>query len=243
MRQLWEAALNALYPPVCCACGEPVSRPDFCARCRAAVVLLGAPLCARCGVPFATRGASDHLCGHCLVQAPPFGCARACAMYDARQSSHDPVKSVLQRYKYSRNVGLARPLGQLLIERCPFPLINYDVIIPVPLHLNRLRWRGFNQANLLAAILGRDAGLPVDPFSMERTRPTLPQVELTEPERRRNVAHAFRITRPHRVRGQRVLLLDDVYTTGATVTECARVLHEADAASIDVLVLARAVLH
>jgi ComF family protein len=115
--------------------------------------------------------------------------------------------------------------------------------MPVPLHVSRLRWRGFNQAQLLATPLARQAGVPLDALSLERIRHTRPQVELTEAERRRNVAHAFRVTRPGRVHRRRILLVDDVYTTGATVDECSRELKRAGAASVDVLVLARAVLH
>jgi ComF family protein len=150
---------------------------------------------------------------------------------------------VLQRYKYNRDVSLARPLARLLAERLPLPLCAYDVMMPVPLHPRRLRWRGFNQAQLLAAIVACGSGVPVDAFSLCRIRATAPQVQLTEAQRRRNVARAFRVVRPQRVRGQRVLLFDDVYTTGATVGECSRVLLQAGARGVDVLVLARAVLH
>ncbi len=149
---------------------------------------------------------------------------------------------MLQRYKYNRDVTLVRPLAELLRERCPVALSDFDVVMPVPLHVNRLRWRGFNQAHLLVKPLAREVGVPVDPWSLERVRPTRPQVELTEAERRRNVAGAFRVTRPERVRGRKILLMDDVYTTGATVDECSRALRRAGAVGIDVLVLARAVL-
>jgi ComF family protein len=154
-----------------------------------------------------------------------------------------PLKTVLQRYKYNRDVSLALPLAQLLIERLPFRVLHYDVLMPVPLHLDRLRWRGFNQAQLLATALARSSGVRVDAFSLRRIRPTIPQVQLNETARRRNVAQAFQVARPQRVQGQRILLFDDVYTTGATVNECSRMLRRAGARSVDVLVLARAVLH
>jgi ComF family protein len=142
-----------------------------------------------------------------------------------------------------REIGLSRPLGELLLERCPLSLRAYDVIIPVPLHVSRLRWRGFNQSQHLALSLASAAGIPLDSFILERVRPTRPQVQLNEAERRRNVARAFHVARPERVRGRRVLLIDDVYTTGATVDECSRVLLRNGCAHVDVLVLARAVLH
>lgn len=149
---------------------------------------------------------------------------------------------MLQRYKYNRDVGLAAPLARVLQQRSPFDVTKYDVLMPVPLHVSRLRWRGFNQALLLAGRIGRGHGVRVDAFSLERSRATQPQVELDENDRRRNVARAFRVTRPAKVRDHRILLVDDVYTTGSTVNECSRVLLDAGARSVDVLVLARAVI-
>jgi len=241
--RLWEAALSLLYPPACCACGAPTARSGFCAPCRTAIHPPTSPLCSICGTPFETRGATDHPCGRCLNQPPRFGRARAAAIYDAAEAATHPLKSVLQRYKYSRDVSLARPLGGLLADPLPLPVADYDVIVPVPLHPDRLRWRGFNQAQLLADQVARPRGVPIDPFSLQRVRPTRPQVDLNEDDRRRNVARAFDVVRPERLRGRRVLLVDDVYTTGATVDECSRVVRRAGAADVDVLVLARAVLH
>ena len=243
VRRLWDEALNLLYPAACCGCDRPTTRLEFCSRCRAEIHTPRSPLCLICGAPFATAGGADHRCDRCLTYTFGFGCARACTLYDAGDTVQHPLKSVLQRYKYNRDVGLARPLGRLLSERCPVVVGAYDVIMPVPLHVSRLRWRGFNQAQLLARPLARQAGVPMDALSLERIRHTRPQVELTEAERRRNVAHAFRVTRPECVHRRRILLVDDVYTTGATVDECSRELKRAGAASVDVLVLARAVLH
>jgi ComF family protein len=186
---------------------------------------------------------ADHSCGRCLAAAPVFGRARAAVIYDASDPTDHPLKSVLQRYKYNRDVGLAAPLSRLLARDCPLNLSDYDLVVPVPLHLSRLRWRGFNQALLLARRLARQYRARVDPFVLERTRPTQPQVELDEAARRVNVARAFRVTRPAAVRDRRVLLFDDVYTTGSTVNDCARALRKAGADAVDVLVLARAVLH
>jgi len=199
-------------------------------------------MCPTCGVPFHTRNDVDHRCARCVQQAPHFGSARACTIYDGGNTANHPLKSVLQRYKYNRDVKLALPLAALLIERAPFPVSEYDVVMPVPLHIQRLRWRGFNQAQFLARPLARVAEVPLDPFALQRVRSTRPQVELDERERRHNVAGAFRAVHPQRISGRRILLIDDVYTTGATVNECSRVLLQAGAASVDVLVLARAVL-
>ncbi len=242
MRHLWEVLLNLLYPPACSACGRRTERPEFCRQCRLRIATPSSPLCLTCGLPFLTRGDADHACARCLEHPPRFGRARACTIYDAA-AGDQPLNSVLQKYKYSRDVWLARPLGALLVERSPFAVDTYDVMMPVPLHVQRLRWRGFNQAQLLARPLARAAGVPLDARALQRVRPTRPQVELGEKERRQNVAGAFRVARPHQVDGRRILLVDDVYTTGATVDECSRVLRHAGAVSVDVLVLARAVLH
>jgi ComF family protein len=241
--QLWELVLNLLYPPQCCACGQATDRPEFCRRCCAQIEAPHTPLCSICGVPFRTHGDTDHPCSRCLDRPPRFRRARACAIYDAADSVTHPLKTVLQRYKYGRDVTLVRPLARLLTERSPLVLADYDLIVPVPLHLDRLRWRGFNQSQFLAHALARGSGIRVDAFSLQRMHATRPQVQLREADRRHNVRHAFRVARPGHVHGRRLLLVDDVYTTGATADECSRVLRRAGARSVDVLVLARAVLH
>jgi ComF family protein len=164
-------------------------------------------------------------------------------VYDAADPSDHPLKSVLQRYKYNRDVSLALPLTRLFVERAPADAGSYDVIMPVPLHVQRLRWRGFNQALLLGRALGHATRVSVDAFSLQRVRSTRPQVDLSERERRENVARAFRVVDTEAVRRRRVLLVDDVLTTGATAAECSRVLLRAGADCVGVLVLARAVLH
>jgi ComF family protein len=246
MQRFWEASLNLLYPPTCCGCGSPAASPGFCSTCRVAIETPQSPLCLVCGIPYPTAGVAagvDHLCGRCLGRHPRFGRARACATYDAADTIHHPLKSVLQRYKYTPDISLAPSLAALVVERCPLSATAYDVIMPVPLHVTRLRWRGFNQAQFLAHALARKSCVPIDALSLRRLRATLPQVELNETQRRRNVARAFGVVRPARVRARRILLVDDVYTTGATVDECSQALLKAGATSVDVLVLARAVLH
>ena len=198
-------------------------------------------MCSVCGDPFPGAG-PDHLCNRCLTRRPSFGVARACATYVSGDGDAGPLARALQRYKYVPDLSLAPVLARLMRQRAPSALTPYDVIVPVPLHISRLRWRGFNQAQLLAGELGRRPPVPVDPFAIERVRATVPQVELDTTARRRNVVRAFRVAKPSRVRDRRILLIDDVYTTGATADECSRALLRAGAAHVDVLVLARAVL-
>lgn len=118
---------------------------------------------------------------------------------------------------------------------------NPDIILPVPLHPKRLRWRGFNQALVLARVIGRRWQIPVDPFILVRSRETPPQTQLSEKERRKNVRGAFSLNSRKTVKGRIILLVDDVYTSGATVNECSRVLRRAGAKEVYVLTLARAV--
>jgi ComF family protein len=144
----------------------------------------------------------------------------------------------LHRLKYGRDMSLAPILAAILAARAPNG--EHDLILPVPLHRSRLRWRGFNQSLLIARSLPPGTGGRLDRWALARRRATPPQVGLGESERRKNVRQAFVVTRVDAVRTARVLLVDDVMTTGATVDECARVLRRAGASEVDVLVLLRA---
>jgi len=189
----------------------------------------------RCGAPF-TSG-PDHLCEKCLRHPPHFARARAAAHY--RSAAADPLATTIARFKYGFDSTLAPLLTEALCRNLPFPL-DHDLIVPVPLHIDRLRWRGFNQAALLARGLGRRINIACDPMLLRRSRPTPPQVGLGEAERRRNIRGAFAVRRPGSCAGRAILLIDDVYTTGATANECARTLLRAGARRVDVLVIARA---
>jgi ComF family protein len=160
---------------------------------------------------------------------------RGCYRYE----SDSPLAELIHRWKYGRDASLSGELTALFVAACPFT-VDHDALIPVPLHVKRLRWRGFNQASVLAAALARHAGVEVLPHALRRIRATVPQVELAQPDRRRNVAGAFVAPQPAILNDRRLLLVDDVGTTGATVRECARVLRASGARSVDVVVLARA---
>jgi len=240
--RLWQATLDLLYPPRCRGCDEPGPESGLCAACLVAIPQPASPQCRICGTPFATAGAGDHVCGACLKRPPLFRRARAVATYDAAATQGGPLNRLLHEFKYQRDVSLAPTLATLLGQRLPFELGDYDRIVPVPLHPARLRWRGFNQALLLARRLERTIRPRVDPFALQRPRSTPPQVGLDHDERQRNVRGAFAVRKGHEPRGLSVLLIDDVYTTGATVNECARVLRRAGAADVDVLVVAHALL-
>jgi ComF family protein len=149
-----------------------------------------------------------------------------------------PLQDAICLFKYRGKVGLAKPLAQLMLGALP-RTIDVDAILPVPLHPTRLRAREFNQSLLLAERLGRHLGKPVLATALARVLPTNPQTTLTRQERRRNLRRAFTLFRPEAIAERRILLVDDVFTTGTTLDECARVLRKAGAASVCALTLAR----
>jgi ComF family protein len=163
--------------------------------------------------------------------------------YRTGGESPQPISEAIQQFKYHRNLGVGKTLATLAAAAFPLRAEAYDLIVPVPLHLSRLRWRGFNQALVLSRAIGRAHQLQVDPLLLDRVRPTVPQTQLKERERQENVRGAFAVATPERLPGKRVLLVDDVYTSGATVEECARTLCRGGAKYVDVYTLARAVAH
>ena len=236
--------LDWLYPPRCRACrGRIVGRDAeyFCSLCRQHIQLVGHPLCNICGRPYPDGSGDDHACGVCLERRPQFVAARAWACYP-REDDH-PLRQVVQKFKYSRKVSLGKPLGRLMAHGCQefLAAVNADVIVPVPLYPKRLRWRGFNQSVLLGREVGRAYNIQLDLFLLTRRRETAAQTQLPEEERRRNVRGAFALNAERPVKDKRILLIDDVYTSGATVNECSRTLKQGGAKEVYVLTLARAV--
>jgi ComF family protein len=237
--------LDWLYPPRCRFCADSLLGGDdcFCRRCRARIRLITGPLCTVCGRPFLDTGGDDHLCGNCIARRPYFVRARAWACYPTEAGEEHPLRALVQRFKYGRKVSLGKPLGRLMAMDCRdlFRGRELDVIVPVPLHPKRLRWRGFNQSVILAREIGALWSLPVDPFALSRSRETPPQTQLHEDERRKNVRRAFLVGAGKTIDGKSVLLIDDVYTSGATVNECSRALMRAGAREVSVLTLARTI--
>lgn len=239
-------AVDWLYPPRCRACGAWIRGQDaefFCGACWRRLQLVSHPTCDVCGRPFPRASGDGHTCGSCLARPPAFARARAWACYPTDDSAEHPLRQVVQKFKYGRKVSLGKPLGRLLAYGCRQFLneCQPDLILPVPLHPKRLRWRGFNQSVLLARQVSRAADVPLDLFTLCRSKETPPQTQLTEEERRRNVRAAFSVKTRDAIAGKRILLVDDVYTSGATVNECSRVLKKSGAKAVYVLTLARTV--
>jgi ComF family protein len=238
--QRWgDVLLDILFPPACHLCRQPVSGGipiHICPACRESLHRVVSPLCSHCGQPFVSSNQEDHRCGDCITSPPPFAVARSAYRYEA--GMHD----LIHQFKYGKRVRLRRPLALLLAEQLT-PFVRDaapDLLLPVPLHVQRLRRRGFNQVVLLADLLSEFWGIPHCRDALRRLRPTGEQATLDALARARNVRGAFEVARSGEVKGRRILLLDDVYTTGSTVRECARVLRKAGSGEVFVATVARA---
>jgi ComF family protein len=236
-RSAGRTLLDFALPPRCPACGTIVSDPHrFCVDCWAGLGFLGEPCCARCGLPFAYGDADGAECGRCLAEPPPFDRLRAAVAYDAT------ARKVVLKLKYSGRPGVAETLANLIARHLQ-PEDGEALLVPVPLHRWRLWRRGYNQSALLAAALTRRSGVATAPDLLRRTRHTRPLRGLGRRERAETVRGAFALapSAADRVRGRRIILVDDVFTSGATASACARVLKNAGALRIEVLCWARVV--
>lgn len=231
-------ALDLLFPPQCARCRTLVDPGGaLCVECWREIDFLGPPNCACCGLPFEFDLGAGALCGACVQSPPPFARARAVMRYD------DASRGLILAFKYADRTELAPVLGKWLLRAGATLAAEADLIVPVPLHWTRLFARRFNQAALLAHTVGRQAGVPVAAHGLIRRRRTPSQGRFSPSQRRRNLQGAFAVKDGARARfaGRRVLLIDDVMTTGATAAASARTLLAARAASVDVLTLARAI--
>ncbi len=236
LARLIRGAVDAVLPPLCLSCGALVAEPGaLCPTCWEKVGFLAAPLCQSCGHPFEFDAGEGAICGHCLREPPPWRRARAVFRYD------DQSKPLILRFKHADRIEGAPALARWMARAGAELLADAELVAPVPLHRFRLLARRYNQAALLANALGRAAGINVVPDLLVRTRRTPSQGHMTREERRKNVKGAFAVAKPALAEGKRVLMVDDVLTTGATIGECARVLTAAGAASVDVLTLGRVV--
>ena len=238
-RRLGRRVADLLLPPLCPLCATLVGEPGtLCPACWSRLGFIAAPLCRCCGLPFELDPGGDApLCGACAAQPPRFARARAVLRYDAAS------RPLLLRFKHGDRTDLARGFADWMTRAGSGLLAEADLLVPVPLHRWRLATRRYNQAALLAHGLARRTGLPCDPMALERVRATASSGHLGRAARRRNLAGSIRLaaTGAAAVAGRRVLLVDDVLTTGATAEACARALLGGGATAVDVLTLARVV--
>ena len=243
-RGLARHLLDVILPQHCYQCGQPIDsarRGGFCDRCWHLIRLITPPYCPCCGEPFrspiALTYSPEYRCGACRAQPPAFDHARAVGR------SEGPLRQAIHQLKYRGKLQLGQPLLELAIAHFEdyFPGSVFDLIIPVPLHRERLMQREFNQATIVAQGLAQQLHAPVLERGLVRVRATRPQVELSGRERRQNVQQAFVVTPTAALEAKRVLVVDDVFTTGATLEEIARTLKLAGATRVDVFTLARVV--
>ena len=238
LKGMGGALVDSILPPLCLGCGEIIAQPGaLCSSCWPSYSFIAPPHCARCGVPFAEDLGDAVECADCLAHAPRFHRARAALAYD------DKSRRLILPFKHGDRTDLARACGAWMARAGAELLAEADLVAPVPLHWRRLFTRRYNQAQLLAARVAEHAGVRHVPDLLRRRRWTGSQAGLKAKERRRNVRLAFDV-HPRwmgKLDGSRVLLVDDVLTTGATVDACVRVLERAGARHVDVLTLARVV--
>lgn len=230
--------LGALTPPLCPISGEEVSGPKLLSpEGWSALHFIEPPFCKRCGVPFSADYGAGVECPSCIAEPPVFDCARAALVYD--DASHRLVVG----FKHADRTELTAMFAEWM-RRAGMSLITSDsFIVPTPLHHRRLISRRYNQSALLAAALAKETGAILALDAVKRVRATPPQKDLSAEARRRNVAGAFKVSekRLEALRNAHVILVDDVLTTGATLSALAKCLLNAGVARVDALVLARVV--
>ena len=226
--------LKQLLPPACPLCSQTLPahwRESFCSDCLSGFLPLPRAHCSCCALPFSASENSTHLCSRCIERPPAFEKVYTVGRFESR------LREAIHQFKFNQRIGLDRPLGITLNRLLPAEL-ELDLIVPVPLHCQRLRQRSYNQSLLLARELSRLRALPVATELLVKPLETVPQQELSARERERNLAQAFCVL--GELKGQRVLLVDDVMTTGSTARVCSQALRSAGAREVRVAVVGRA---
>ncbi|KZB99253.1 hypothetical protein AU375_04513 [Methylobacterium radiotolerans] len=236
LRGLPRGVVSLVYPPTCAGCGSATADPGaFCPSCWSSLRLIEEPVCQRYGTPFALDlGVGPLVSPRAIAEPPVFGRARAVALYDA------VARRIVHRLKYEDRLDLAGVMARMMAASGRTLIAEAECLVPVPLHRGRLWRRRFNQSALLARAIAASAGRPCVATALVRVRAMRSQVGLSRAARAENLSGAFRVTaaEQHRIRGRRVLLVDDVMTTGATGNAAARALLRGGATSVDLLTFA-----
>ncbi len=232
-----RAIASLFYPSLCAVCSEPVDQSEYlCAKCAQKAPRIKPPFCAKCSEPFPGAISESFACANCSHRTLHF--ESAVSAYRSRGI----VRKIVHEFKYGKQAHLQYPVADWLVETLEDPRLHgrkFDLVVPVPLHAARKRERGFNQAELLAELLSARTGVPLRK-TLQRTRYTTTQTAFDRTERMKNLHNAFRLRKNADVRGLRVLLIDDILTTGSTLSECARVLKAGGALSVHAATAARA---
>jgi ComF family protein len=232
---------HLLYPDTCLSCKTQTEDALLlCAECKKKIERLSGPSCPICSIPFVSEAATshspNHACGDCRAHPPLFVKAITPYRYEGGEK-HGPLAAAICQFKYQKQTRLAAPIAELLVD--DLVDLPIDRVLAIPLHPTRLQTREFNQSLLLAKVIAKRLDIPYSIDSMIRVRETRSQVGLSKKEREDNMKGAFSVTRKNEIEGQRILLVDDVYTTGATLREGARALTLGGAKEVIVATIAR----
>jgi ComF family protein len=238
LKGCFDAAFGLVYPPICQLCGEHRAAPReglVCSRCWGKVRFIKPPFCERCGLPYQGEITAPFECGNCRELQFHFSSARSAVI------AGGVILEVIHRYKYHQAMWFEPFLADVFLREALPALCGqqWDLIVPVPLHPTKQREREFNQAERIARRLSEAANIPLNTHLLRRVVPTRTQTLLTRQQRSTNVRNAFAMRGRRRVQGQRVVLVDDVFTTGATTDACARVLQAGGAREVCVWTVAR----
>src|ERR1700733_5112557 len=234
-RSLVRATLDLALPPLCAACREPVEGQGLCPACWSKLSFISRPYCERLGLPFVYDPGPGILSMEAIADPPAYHRARAAVRFD------EISRALVHALKYGDRLDLAPMMGRWVAQAGHELLADAEALVPVPLHWRRQWARRFNQSAMLAATISAASGVPIAAGALKRVKATVQQVGLSRAERGDNIQGAFRVleTGKAAVAGRRLVLIDDVLTSGATVEGCARALLRAGAANVDVLIFAR----
>ncbi|MCY4402092.1 MAG: ComF family protein [Candidatus Poribacteria bacterium] len=235
IHQTIESAVSFIYPAQCRVCRNVIgleSIPYVCDTCWENLEVIVPPWCEICGI-----SNTDGVCADCATNPPKYGKLRTIGIYDGT------LQQLIHLYKFEKRTSLVKHLVQLIFKHLPedLPIDEYDYILPIPIHKKRLRERGFNQTTLLAEHISKKSNNPILRDALIREKNTSPQSGLDREARQTNIIGAFSLRKSEAICNRKILVLDDVFTTGATVREAVKVLWNADPIEVDVLTLARAV--
>lgn len=234
LKRIRISLLDFFFPTLCRICNGPLGEARWvCEKCLQRIIIVNPPVCHICGLPLSPSfmGTERPLCKDCKNEKRYFSMARSVAIYEG------VMRECIHLLKYDGKTGLSKPLGRMMVTLIKDEGIEGDMIIPVPLHPRKRRERGFNQAELLSHEISKGINIPVDTKKLIKKKDTPSQTDLTRLERIKNVKGSFCVRGGFK--GKRILLIDDVFTTGATINECSKVLLEAGAEDVYVITLGR----